>query len=76
MDNAVNAAVNPYTKKPLEADEAQKADPKITGSENYVITENNGDVFDTGNDSWYSVHGDIYDKDSWEILGPDNAASN
>ncbi len=75
-EGAVNAAVNPYTKKPLEADEAQKADPKITGSENYVITENNGDVFDTGSDSWYSVHGDIYDKDSWEILGPDNAASN
>ena len=65
---------NPFTGNLLSDDAGQKEEPYITASEKYVITENNGSVFDTGNDHWYTVHGDIHEKENWRDLGADNAA--
>lgn len=74
VNGIVTDAVNPYTGKNIEIDTEQKKHPYITSSENYVITDNKGYVFDTRDDDWYTVDGPVYDPESWTNLGPDNAA--
>ena len=74
VNGIVTDAVNPYTGKTIEIDTEQKKHPYITSSENYVITDNKGFVFDTRDDDWYTVDGPVYDPESWTNLGPDNAA--
>ena len=59
---------NPFTGKMLN-DEQKHAHPQlITSSTNWNVIKNNGNVFDTRDGKWYSVHDNIFDRENWECL--------
>lgn len=59
--------VNPATGNPV-TDEAKSAEehPVIYYLKNWDITKNTGNVFEPA--TWYSVHGNILDKDNWKAI--------
>ncbi|MGI6071440.1 MAG: YidC/Oxa1 family membrane protein insertase [Lachnospiraceae bacterium] len=67
-DGVIDNPENPFTGKPINSD-AKAHDQIITTSHNYGIYTNNGNVFDTSDGEWFSVHDNIFDKNNWTRLG-------
>ncbi len=70
----IRQPTNPFTGRPITDEAKHQGDQIITMSRHYSVLTNNGNVFDTGDAPWYAVGKDIFDPDSWQSLGPDNAA--
>ena len=66
--------VNPFTGKALNDVEKYAHDQIVTSSDNNRLENNSGNVYDTGDAAWYSVHDNVWDKDNWTNIGADNAA--
>ncbi|MCR5209122.1 MAG: membrane protein insertase YidC [Lachnospiraceae bacterium] len=73
-EGVIVAPVNPFTGNPLDDTEKTAHDQIVTTSDNNRLENNKGNVYDTGDAAWYSVHGNVWDKDNWTNLGADNAA--
>ena len=58
--------VNPATGKPIDTRKKEEPVQHVTFGDEWDIQKNNGNVFLPG--PWYSVHGDTYDMDNWEII--------
>lgn len=58
---------NPFSGNPISSDAKQTEKVYISGSPEYDVTINNGNVLLP--DDWYSVHDDIWNKDNWSYEG-------
>ena len=65
LDGIVENPVNPFTGNPITND-AKEGPQKILGSHNPDVITNNGTTFIDG--IWFSVEGDMRDKNNWKIL--------
>ena len=73
VKDIINNPINPFTGKEI-SDKEKKLHPQvITTSKNYNIAENNGNIFDTSDGEFLSVHDDIFNPDNWELVGPGTA---
>ncbi|MCR4909214.1 MAG: sulfatase-like hydrolase/transferase, partial [Lachnospiraceae bacterium] len=63
----IDNPVNPFTGKAVNNEEKYAHKQLVTMSSNWDVLTNNGNVFDTSDADWYSVHDDIFVKDNWEI---------
>ena len=69
----IDNPVNPFTGKEI-TDKEKTAHPQIvTTSRKYMVTENNGTVYDTSDGDFLSVHDDIFNPDNWEVVGSGTA---
>lgn len=73
-DGMIADPVNPFTGKALNDVEKYAHDQIVTSSDNNRLENNSGNVYDTGDAAWYSVHDNVWDKDNWTNIGADNAA--
>lgn len=60
---------NPFTGKTLDSSEKTAHDQYIPMSEISSTGDNNGNIFDTSDADWYSVHDDIFDEKNWKNMG-------
>lgn len=68
LKDLVDDPVNPYTGKQINNDEKTAHPQRITTSRLWKTTESqSGNVFDTHDSPWVTVHDNIYDKNNWEI---------
>ncbi len=65
VKDLIESPVNPFTNKPIN--NAQKTDRKqfVIVSGNWDTTTNNGNQYTPSN--WYSVNGNLWDKNSWKF---------
>lgn len=68
VEGVIADAKNPATGEPLTSDQKNARDQVVTASNLYRVGENNGNVFDTSDSPWYSVHDNIFDLDNWKRL--------
>lgn len=64
----IAAPINPFTGKKLSSEDKFSKPQIITTSNYYQITENNGNVFDTSDGHFYSVHDNIFDETNWVFI--------
>ena len=67
LQDVVDDAVNPFTGNPVAGDNPKSAPLHVFYSTDWDTAVNNGNTFLPG--YWFSVHDDIYNRDSWEYLG-------
>ena len=73
VQGVIDNPVNPFTGKEI-SDKEKTAHPQIiTTSGKHNINVNNGNIFDTSDGKFLSVHDDIFNPDNWEIVGPGTA---
>ena len=73
LKDIIENPVNPFTGKAI-TDKEKSAHPQVvTTSRKYIVTENNGTVYDTSDGDFLSVHDDIFNPDNWEVVGPGTA---
>ena len=65
MEGVVDNPVNPFTNTPINNEEKTQHDQLVTLSWNYNVEINRGNVFNTSDAPWYSVHDDIFDHSNW-----------
>ncbi|MDD3403530.1 MAG: membrane protein insertase YidC [Hespellia sp.] len=70
-NDVIEDPVNPFTGNAINSAEKTAHDQIITFSEKYSTTTNNGNVFDTSDSPWFSVHNNIFDLNNWTNLGQD-----
>lgn len=68
MEGLLENPTNPFTGKNINSDEKTAHDQLVTASGNWDIRKNNGNVFDTSNVPWYTVHDDIFTLGNWQRL--------
>jgi len=61
----VENPVNPFTGKPVNSDEKTAHEQFISLSEDWAITENNGNTFSASR--WASVRDNIWDEANWRF---------
>jgi YidC/Oxa1 family membrane protein insertase len=66
LSGLVEDPVNPFTGKPIDSD-AKAEDQYVTISSDWDIAVNNGTAFSPA--QWYSVHGNIFDRNNWKSEG-------
>jgi hypothetical protein len=57
-------AVNPYTGNIISSD-AKESAVYVTTSNNFKISEDQGNIFDTSDGEWYTVKDNIFDVNNW-----------
>ena len=63
--------LNPKLTEKAITDKEKSAHPQVvTTSRKYIVTENNGTVYDTSDGDFLSVHNDIFKPENWEIVSP------
>lgn len=67
--NLIENPRNPFTGKPINADEKTAHDQYIIASDKWGTDENNGNTYLSS--KWYSVHDDIWNPKNWEIAAED-----
>ena len=72
LQGLVEDPVNPFTGQPID-DSAKTENGAVIVTSAFIwdINVNRGQVFDTSDGYFYSVHGDIYDKNNWTLIGED-----
>ncbi len=66
--NIIPDPINPFTNEKINT-AAKRAHPQlVTTSSRYDVEKNNGNVFDTGNGCWFTVHDDIFRKENWKKI--------
>lgn len=66
MQGIIDKPINPFTGKEINNSEKTAHDQYILASNDWDITENNGNTFLPG--MWLSVHDNIWDKSNWKVL--------
>ena len=67
MNEVISNPVNPFTGNSVNND--RKSNPlQVTFSKNWNTDTNNGTTFDTSDSHIYTVHDNIFDADSWELV--------
>lgn len=69
LKDLIQNPVNPFTGNPINADEKNKEPQRLTSSDHFYVKLNPGNVFDTSDGSWYSVHDNIFDRKNWKKEG-------
>ena len=68
VKDIIDKPINPFTGKELSTKEKTLHPQIITLSQKLNVKENNGNVFDTSDGDFLSVHDDIFNPDNWEIV--------
>lgn len=66
VKDIVNNPKNPFTDNPINNDEKYLHPQLITTSSIWAVTKNNGNIFDTSDGEWWSVHDNIFDEKNWK----------
>lgn len=74
-NDVIENPVNPFTGNEISSAEKTAHDQIITFSYNYSTDTNNGNVFDTSDSPWFSVHSNIFDLNNWTNLGMDYSSA-
>lgn len=70
VTGVIDNPVNPFTGKVI-SDKEKTAHPQIiTTSAKHNINTNNGNVFNTRDGEFLSVHDDIFNPDNWKVVDP------
>lgn len=67
MAGIINEPVNPFTGKTIDSS-MKSGDLYVTDSWKWDLKKNNGTVFDTNGDHWWTVHDSIFDLNNWNKL--------
>ena len=67
LEGLIENPVNPFTGKVIDSSAKTAHDQLVTFSSNWDVLEHNGNVFDTSDADWYSVHDDIFDLNNWTL---------
>ena len=70
VKDIIKSPVNPFTGKEISDKEKTLHPQVITTSRKFQVSENNGNVFDTSDGDFLSVHDDIFNPDNWEVVSP------
>ena len=65
MRDIVANPVNPFTGKPINADEKTAHDQLVTTSYSWDVEVHRGNTCDTDKTPWYAVHDNIFDMSNW-----------
>ncbi len=65
VEGLINNAKNPFTGNVISSDIKNKEDQIMTTSDEFYISSNNGNVFNTSDGQWWGVHDNIYDENNW-----------
>lgn len=68
MNDIVDNPVNPYTGNPVNNDAKRAGALYVTNSDNWMVGENNGYIFDLAGGHWWSIHDSIYNMDNWKLV--------
>ena len=68
MERIIEKPLNPFTGTEITSEEKKLHDQWVTTSSNLDVEANNGNVFDTSDGYWYTVHDDIYKKENWRRM--------
>ncbi len=68
MEGIIDKPLNPFTGTEITSEEKNLHDQWVTTSSNLDVEANNGNVFDTSDGYWYTVHDDIYKKENWRRM--------
>ena len=70
VQGVIENPVNPFTGNAINMD-AKAAGPQVvTTSRNWRLPDNHGNVFDTADGDWLSVHDDIFTEENWAYAAP------
>ena len=70
LEGMVADPVNPFTGQRIDdSAKTETGEVIVTSAFIWDINVNRGQVFDTSDGYFYSVHGDIYDKNNWTLIG-------
>ncbi len=73
MEGVISDPVNPFTGNEVNSDAKNKEPMMVTLSDNLHLEKNSGNVFNTGDSSWYTVSENIFDKSNWVYAGNKSA---
>ena len=73
MQGIINDPVNPFTGNAVNSEAKNEEPMMVTLSDNLHLSKNSGNVFNTGDSSWYTVSGNIFDKSNWVYAGNKSA---
>ncbi len=73
MAGVIDNPVNPFTGVQIDDHIKQEGTVIVTDSYNWVVSQNNGTVYDLDGGNWWSVHDDIYDMNNWALVGEEGA---
>lgn len=66
VKDIIENPINPFTKQSLNNSAKNDGKVIITTSDNYSILKYNGNVFDTSDGEWWSVHDNLFDANNWK----------
>lgn len=66
MDGVIENPINPFTNEPVTDKLKKEGKLLVTTSDNWVVSQNCGNTFETGSGTWWSVHDNIYDMNNWK----------
>lgn len=71
VEGVINNPINPYTGKEISNAEKTAHKQIVTTSDNIILEDNDGNIFNTEDAPWYAVEDNIFDESNWEKLETD-----